>query len=42
MEIIVHRINEIEKLSKLRNSYGVEIDIRSNGSKLILNHELDN
>ena len=39
MEIIVHRINEIEKLSKLPNSYGVEIDIRSIDSRLILSHE---
>ena len=39
MEIIVHRINKIEDLANLPPKYGVEIDIRSQGSKLVLNHE---
>ena len=39
MEIILHRINLLKKLRKLPNFFGTEIDIRSNGSKLILNHE---
>ncbi len=39
MEIIVHRINNIDELKKIPKNYGTEIDIRSNGSKLILNHE---
>ena len=39
MEYIIHRINSINELKKIKKSYGVEIDIRSNGSKLILNHE---
>ena len=39
MEIIVHRINSLKGLLKLSTNYGVEIDIRSYGSKLILNHE---
>ena len=39
MEIIIHRINEISKLKEIPSSYGVEIDIRACGSKLILNHE---
>jgi hypothetical protein len=39
MEIIVHRVNRLEDLKKLSKTYGAEIDIRSDGSKLILNHE---
>ena len=39
MEIIVHRINKIKELKKISNNYGVEIDIRTDGSKLILNHD---
>ena len=39
MEIIIHRVNSIKKLKKISKYFGVEIDIRSFGSKLILNHE---
>ena len=39
MEIIVHRVNKVEDLIKLSPNYGTEIDIRSQGSKLILDHE---
>ncbi len=39
MEIIVHRVNTIKKLKAINTSFGAEIDIRSNGSNLILNHE---
>ena len=39
MEIIVHRINKIKELKKIPTNFGVEIDIRSHKSKLILNHE---
>lgn len=39
IEIIVHRINTVEALLKVPNHYGCEIDIRSMGSNLILNHE---
>lgn len=39
MEIIIHRINKIKELKKISNNFGTEIDIRANGSKLILNHE---
>ncbi len=39
MEIIIHRVNEITELKKIPCAYGVEIDIRAFGSKLILNHE---
>ena len=39
MEIIVHRINKIKELLKLDQQYGVEVDLRSFGSKIILNHD---
>ena len=39
MEIIVHRINKLEELKNINPIYGVEIDIRSYGNELILNHE---
>tara|TARA_B100000686_G_C16537779_1_gene835759 strand:- start:311 stop:892 length:582 start_codon:yes stop_codon:yes gene_type:complete len=39
MEIIIHRINKLDELKKLPHNFGVEIDIRSKDSKLILNHE---
>jgi hypothetical protein len=39
MEIIIHRINTIKKLTHIRKGFGTEIDIKSYKSKLILNHE---
>ncbi|MDB2351251.1 hypothetical protein N9W06_03075 [Candidatus Marinimicrobia bacterium] len=39
MEIIIHRVNTIARLKKLRVEFGIEIDVRSSGSNLILNHE---
>lgn len=39
MEIIIHRINKIKKLKKIPKRFGIEIDIRSYGSNLILNHD---
>lgn len=36
---IIHRINTIEELKKIPEEYGVEVDIRAFGDKLILNHE---
>ena len=39
MEIVAHRINLINELLKVPMKYGCEIDIRSQDSKLILNHE---
>lgn len=39
MEIIVHRINTIDELNTIDRNYGTEIDIRSLGSNLILNHD---
>ena len=39
MELIIHRINLINKLKEIPENFGVEIDIRSYKSDLILNHE---
>ena len=39
MEIIIHRINSIEKLKTIDKKHGAEIDVRSFGSEIILNHE---
>ena len=39
MEIISHRRNTIDDLSSTPESYGIEIDIRSLGSRLILQHD---
>ena len=39
MEIIAHRINTIQELLSTPLSYGVEVDIRSIGNRLILQHE---
>ena len=39
MEIVIHRVNSLEKLNQLPLSFGAEIDIRAYGSDLILNHE---
>ena len=39
MQIILHRINTKEALQNTPNKFGVEIDIRSEGKKLILGHD---
>lgn len=39
MQIIIHRVNTIERLKTIPHKYGVEIDIRETNGKLILNHE---
>jgi hypothetical protein len=39
MQIIIHRVNKISQLIKIKPEYGVEIDVRAEGRKLILNHE---
>ncbi|MBT6169655.1 MAG: hypothetical protein HOH98_02785 [Flavobacteriaceae bacterium] len=36
--LIVHRVNSIEILNSIDTALGCEIDIRTDGSKLILNH----
>jgi len=39
MIIVRHRINTIHELETVPEKYGVEIDVRGYGDKLILNHE---
>jgi hypothetical protein len=39
MLIIRHRVNKIEDLVKTPLSYGVEIDIREDGGRLLLSHD---
>lgn len=39
MEIIIHRVNKIEQLKEIPRKYGVEIDIRGYGEKMLLNHD---
>lgn len=39
MEIIIHRVNKIKELKLLPSEMGCEIDIRTNGSEIILNHD---
>ena len=39
MQIIIHRINKIEQLKGIPQKYGVEIDIRGYGDKILLNHD---
>lgn len=38
-DIIIHRVNSIEYLKLIDHKFGCEIDIRTNGSSLILNHD---
>ena len=39
MQFVIHRVNTIHELRAVPTEYGCEIDIRANGSDLILNHE---
>ena len=39
MEFIIHKVNLIQNLHEIPKHYGCEIDIRTNGSELILNHD---
>lgn len=39
MEFIAHRINTIEELKEIPTEYGVELDLRDHGDKLILAHD---
>lgn len=39
MQIIIHRINTINKLKHIPPEFGVEVDLRADGNRLILNHE---
>ncbi len=39
MQIIIHRVNTIEQLATIPAEYGVEIDIRGYGDRMLLNHD---
>jgi hypothetical protein len=39
MQIVAHRLNTADGLKQLPRKYGVEIDLRADGSRLILNHD---
>ena len=39
MIIIAHRRNTLEQLLETNRNYGVEVDIRSLGDKLIMHHD---
>lgn len=39
MEYIAHRINTIEELKKIPKKYGVELDLRDFGERIILQHD---
>jgi hypothetical protein len=39
MEYIAHRINTIEELKKVPKEFGVELDLRDYGERLILQHD---
>lgn len=39
MEFIAHRINTVEELKKVPENYGVELDLRDYGQRLILQHD---
>ena len=39
MEIVIHRVNKVQSLKEIPKKYGCEIDIRAQGSKLILHHD---
>ena len=39
MEFIIHRINTVKKLKTIPYEYGCEVDIRTDGDKLILHHD---
>lgn len=38
MDIIIHRVNDLLKLSKVSSKYGVEVDVMYDNNKLILKH----
>ena len=38
-EIVIHRVNERTRLAGIPRHFGAEIDLRADGSKLVLNHD---
>ena len=39
MLIVIHRINSIRELNEIPTKYGVEVDVRGYGSRLLLSHD---
>lgn len=39
MQIIIHRVNTIKELRNIPIKYGVEVDIRGYGNKILLSHD---
>jgi hypothetical protein len=39
MEIVVHRVNTLKALDLVAPELGVEIDLRADGNRIVLNHE---
>jgi hypothetical protein len=39
MHIIAHRINTIEELISTPRKYGIEVDIRSHGDRIVIHHD---
>lgn len=39
MDIVTHRVNTIEELRLVPEAFGAEIDLRADGSRIVLNHE---
>jgi hypothetical protein len=39
MEFIAHRINTVEELKQVPEEYGVELDLRDYGNRLVLQHD---
>ena len=39
MVVVVHRVNGVEALAQVPKNFGAEIDLRTDGSRIILNHD---
>ena len=39
MIIICHRVNAIHKLIKTNKEYGIEVDLRSLGNRIVIHHD---
>jgi hypothetical protein len=39
MEIVIHRVNQRHRLREIPTRFGAEIDLRAEGSRLVLNHD---
>jgi hypothetical protein len=39
MQVVVHRVNSVEALVAVPTNYGAEIDLRADGSRIVLNHD---